>query len=138
MKRKEILRTGILIAVVLTLMLTANAFAQPEGKIADNANQIVGIWEGEWKGGLGYRQFKADGTMATAGSVEELNPDGSEKFWFEGKVFNVEKAANPGLGKYEVTIQKEKGKATKLIFTIIDEPKQKRGIDMSAPMTQVK
>jgi hypothetical protein len=106
-------------------------------KVASKIEDLVGIYEALWRGEPAYRQFFADGTQVRASTIEELK-DASKntKVWFEGEVFVMDNTENPGIGKYEVKIQK-KGKTTKLLFTIIEEPKSNRGVDFTAGMTRV-
>ena len=138
MKRKITIRAGILIALVSTLILTANAFAETKSKIASKNKDIVGIWQGQVRGEIGYRQFNEDGTMGTSETVDGLSEATPEKFWFENNIFHVQKTDTSEIGTYNVTLVKEKGQGKKLNFSIVEEPKEKRGEDISAPMTEVK
>jgi len=106
-------------------------------RIAKKIEDLVGTYEALWRGEPAYRQFRADGTQVRASTIDELkDADPNTKIWFEGEVMYMENTENPGTGKYEVKIQKE-GKTTKLLFTIIEEPKQNRGVDFTAGMTKV-
>ena len=91
--------------------------------IASKVEDLIGIWKTQCMGEVAYMQFKADGTVNLASTVEELEstPIMSGTFWFEGTGFNINDNIHYGKGIYEVRVQKEGDKPIHLSFIVIND-----------------
>lgn len=112
--------------------------SETEEFVASKVEDVVGIWETQFMGSVGYMQYEADGTSKLASSLEDLE-NGiigiPGTFWFEGEVLHV--ADDYGEGAYEITVHKKGDAPIQLDFLEIDDPNSNRAADLTAGMTWV-
>ena len=110
--------------------------------IVNKAEDLVGIWEGVFKGTVAYRQFDANGTLKCAVGKIELLKDSSSlvytgRFWFEAGLLKITETLTSKAGTYKVRAQKRDGKSVHLSFENMGDPDSLRAADWSKGMTRV-
>lgn len=73
-----------------------------------SAEELLGVWHSAHPGGTfgdSFTRYSADGTMRTAGSLDELDtePRTESEYWFENGVFFIRDTA--GLPGWDVCVQ---------------------------------
>ncbi|MBW1764121.1 MAG: aryl-sulfate sulfotransferase, partial [Deltaproteobacteria bacterium] len=118
--------------------------APPEGgtyeQAASKIEDLVGIWEAQMDGAPAYMEFKADGTLALASTVEGLKSSSTfytGDFSFDGTTFNMTESLSGSPGSYEIMVEIKEGKASKLTFTVVDDSVSERVQDYSTGMIRV-
>jgi hypothetical protein len=136
---------GMLIMCSVWVPTIANAqqTAPPsEGIITNKVEDLVGIWEGVFKGTMAYRQFDADGTFKCAlEKAEQLQESASlvysGRFWFEGGLLKITETLMPKTGTYRVRVKKRDGKSVHLSFEDMGDPDSIRAHDWGKGMSRL-
>jgi len=139
---------GMLLLIMGCVWVPTIADAQQTGASTSEAiiiskiEDLLGIWEGVFKGSVAYRQFDADGTFKCALEKSEQLQDPSSlvysgRFWFEGGLLKITETLMAKTGTYRVRAKKRDGKLVSLSFEDMGDPDSLRATDWGKGMTRV-